>query len=721
MTDFDSAMRPWKALIDILQPYAGIRRAFIGNGAGTVDVDGMEGWSWVRYDESQSKLSMVRNPAFGLLPDGVPIIVGKRHHTDDYEQILYVDFAWYYDMSESERIQYRVPPHGISHGGAIGSDPAPIDLNNISYGKVVPDDPFSLSVQIYAFIYNNGLSVILYAGETLDLTASVPAGPGHRYALVYLDQATGEAGVVNGTVVGIPAPGIPVPDAIAGTVPLGIVELTNGQTEILISDIAQWKLPWGVVGGTIGPHTHSDDDSGGTSIIGLEEFMFACHTPLFLVGAHVWPTEVYHELYIPAMYDGLDMEADLIWIHPDTVTGCGQVLILKVADPGLYSTYKVNVRHGIGNIWLSGGDVVLDEGTDHLWLIYNGEYWCNDVGRIAAGVTGSGVNQQVAYWTGANTIDGDAGFTYDAAIDTITVGAIDVASGGGIDPTDASGQDLGDATHRWDLYTQDVIFGGASGVNVITLPDNLADALHVIDAGGADEYLTFVTANAQRAVVINSDNADIDTRIGASVKPQAILVQGSTGNVGVGATPQINFHVTRTVAGAGNNRYFSVLLENVHDGNMGDGFGINWHFAIQDIAGVTNRIAGIGVERDGADNSGKIILNTWLAGASVDHVALDAAGNFGVGITSGMAGKVHVDQSSATGAKPVVVMDQADVSEEFIKFIGTAAAGVLTQSIVDEGDQASETRAGWLKIEVEDIGNQVTDQAYYIPFYTLSA
>ncbi|KKL21003.1 hypothetical protein LCGC14_2449850, partial [marine sediment metagenome] len=62
----------------------------------------------------------------------------------------------------------------------------------------------------------------------------------------------------------------------------------------------------------------------------------------------------------------------------------------------------------------------------------------------------------------------------------------------------------------------------------------------------------------------------------------------------------------------------------------------------------------------------------------------------------------------------------ADVSEEFIKFVGTAAAGNVAQSIVDNGDVATATLAGWLRVEVEDVGNQITDQAYYQPLYTLT-
>ena len=94
----------------------------------------------------------------------------------------------------------------------------------------------------------------------------------------------------------------------------------------------------------------------------------------------------------------------------------------------------------------------------------------------------------------------------------------------------------------------------------------------------------------------------------------------------------------------------------------------------------------------------------------------------GINVAPGsIAATFHVDQSASDGAKPVLYLDQADVSEEFIRFVGTAANGVLTQSIVDEGDQGSETREGWLKVYVQDDGNQITDQAYYIPIYSLSA
>jgi hypothetical protein len=101
-------------------------------------------------------------------------------------------------------------------------------------------------------------------------------------------------------------------------------------------------------------------------------------------------------------------------------------------------------------------------------------------------------------------------------------------------------------------------------------------------------------------------------------------------------------------------------------------------------------------------------------------MAIDLDQNIGIGLTTGMLGKLHIDQSSTSGAVPPMVLDQADVSEEFIRFIGTSANGVLTQSIVEAADVATATLKGYVKVYVQDDGNQLTDQAYYQPIYTLA-
>lgn len=92
---------------------------------------------------------------------------------------------------------------------------------------------------------------------------------------------------------------------------------------------------------------------------------------------------------------------------------------------------------------------------------------------------------------------------------------------------------------------------------------------------------------------------------------------------------------------------------------------------------------------------------------------------FGTALVS-IAGRVLANQSSTTGAVPVASLVQADISEEFIRFQGSAAAAVLTQSIVAAADVATFTPAGYLKCFVIDDGNQITDQAYYVQIGTLA-
>jgi hypothetical protein len=103
-----------------------------------------------------------------------------------------------------------------------------------------------------------------------------------------------------------------------------------------------------------------------------------------------------------------------------------------------------------------------------------------------------------------------------------------------------------------------------------------------------------------------------------------------------------------------------------------------------------------------------------------DGFSLLSTGRLGVGLSTGQGGKLHVDQNDDAAAIPVLVLDQADVDEPFTKFIGTAAAANLTRSIVDNGDVTTATLVGWTKIEIDDIGNQVTDGDYFQPFYSLA-
>ncbi len=87
--------------------------------------------------------------------------------------------------------------------------------------------------------------------------------------------------------------------------------------------------------------------------------------------------------------------------------------------------------------------------------------------------------------------------------------------------------------------------------------------------------------------------------------------------------------------------------------------------------------------------------------------------------TRPMTGALNVDQASTSGAAPVITVDQADVDEDFFKFIGTSDTNV-DRALVDAADFTTPgVVKGWLKINVQDDQgtDPIVDGDYYIPFY----
>jgi len=101
-------------------------------------------------------------------------------------------------------------------------------------------------------------------------------------------------------------------------------------------------------------------------------------------------------------------------------------------------------------------------------------------------------------------------------------------------------------------FNAGITFAGASGVNVITVPDNVANAAHIVDAGGL-EYLRVVSTNAQPLLHVNQGGADIDFRVDSAGFAPALFVQGSDGFVGINTVPSYPLHANlETTAVAGN-------------------------------------------------------------------------------------------------------------------------------------------------------------------------
>lgn len=270
-----------------------------------------------------------------------------------------------------------------------------------------------------------------------------------------------------------------------------------------------------------------------------------------------------------------------------------------------------------------------------------------------------------------------------------------------------------DMTFNSDIIAADDIIHLGDTDTLISLEDD-----KIVLQAGSLEMISVIEA-ATDEVVINDAAGDINFRVEAVGEPNALFVQGSDGLVGVKTgAPEVELHLLNT----GTEGVPATLGRTTFILQNSDAAGNFTAMAI--IAGNTGRsIIDCGDTDDidaGSfqyhhnDNSFRFFVN-----AGTEGFRINSSGDISTGNVAPLA-QLHVDQASTTAAEPVLLLDQADVSEEFVEFIGTAAAATLTQSIVAEADVTTATRQGFVKVFVTDIGNQITDQAYFMPLFTLA-
>ena len=172
----------------------------------------------------------------------------------------------------------------------------------------------------------------------------------------------------------------------------------------------------------------------------------------------------------------------------------------------------------------------------------------------------------------------------------------------------------------------------------------------------------------------------------------------------------------------------------------GNGFDIvlsnNSEYQIKDSGGTERRIAHVSAANQinlGAIDvswGGLTVINAGTgmtfqvdgaSGSKTRAMDIQTDGDIGVGIVVPLA-RFHIDQSSTVGAKPVLILDQADVDEPAIKFIGSSDDATADRTLVDAVDFTTPGAiVAWLMIEIQDDQgtNPIADGIYYMPIHAI--
>jgi hypothetical protein len=271
-------------------------------------------------------------------------------------------------------------------------------------------------------------------------------------------------------------------------------------------------------------------------------------------------------------------------------------------------------------------------------LKYNGTSWVND---SDAGITGSGVNQQIAYFTGATTLGGTNNFFWDAATSRLNIntggsngsGTVNIRSSaatwvflkGGSAANQGSAYYITNANNSSALCA----FGDASAILGGT-PD-ASVSLYTI----ASVPLTFnIGGSSERARIFATGNFGIGSTTDSGEKLQVTGTAKITGNVGIGTASDVLYplKVERSTAGVGIQVYNSTTYSQIR------------------------------LQSSGTNQSSYLTFNSTGTGRAIiqvndtDRLTIDASGNLGIGMTPSykldVTGSARISDAIAIGTTP---------------------------------------------------------------------
>jgi hypothetical protein len=260
---------------------------------------------------------------------------------------------------------------------------------------------------------------------------------------------------------------------------------------------------------------------------------------------------------------------------------------------------------------------------------------------------------------------------------------------------------------------QDYRAAGASGVLADTKIGMIGDAEQIYTSSIANaSYITaqgsISTGDSDTGTIqfATGGNNGQDTDVTARLATARMTIAAS-GKVGIGTAAPATLLEILGGTGTGFSGSGTLRLSNADASIVDNDVLGSLQFASKSDGGGDDALlpgAAIWAEAEGtytaAGNETALVFatattSTALATAN-ERMRIDKNGKVGIGLTSPTA-QLHIDQSSTSGAIPVLTLDQADVSEEMMEFLCVIGTGNAIEAVASK----SLTTTHFIKVTIQ--------------------
>lgn len=492
-----------------------------------------------------------------------------------------------------------------------GGDMLWVDPRQISEFAIYP--AAGLSISVSSGYYNYGNQTIRFPGLTsIDISGSQPLATQHIAVGVYLDLTTNTASTVDGTAVLLGAR-LVLPTWPTNSAPLAIIDLDGSQTTIsFANDIISTK---GSFSDTIWSRRSGGDvyyDDGNVAIDSNTQPL----GKLQIGPGTSAPIAGTSSIHI------IDVATAQLTIREETTDT--ELLAGIVSGLAFVGTSSNHPMHFLtGNLSKMG----IDHATGNVSI---GKLFSSAADQRLEVLTNAGAQLRLTHTDNSKFID----FTVDTNHDLL------------IKPSSNGQIKLQPTTDSVNFFQ---VFDANGG-------------LPVLNVNAVDETVSIATTNSSFVIETSTAKSKLFIEV-----PDISSIRGavfSTASDTAVRTAINTFLKARVGPAAVQNG------DRVGTFNFSSYDGTDYNLGAQFLAVIDGAVSDNTVP-----TSFIIKTSPTNGGGNTNRLLITSTGLIGIGNVTNPSGQVHVDQVSTIAALPVIVLDQADLSEEFINFISTIGAG----------------------------------------------